>query len=82
MRTLAIGLVIAGLAVAVLVALERGLDLVGLVLLGLVAGAGALAIAVATRSGADHVQPATCAECGGVISRNAPYCKHCGAQAS
>ena len=40
---------------------------------------GALAIAVARGKDKGTTAPATCASCEGLISPNAPYCKHCGA---
>jgi predicted amidophosphoribosyltransferase len=74
----AIGVVVAGLALALLLGLEYGFDPAAVVILACLAAVGALAIAVARRSGT-RVSPAHCAECRGVISRHAPFCKHCGA---
>lgn len=51
----------------------------GWALLFLIVATGALAIAIARRSDRGLASPARCAECGGLISPNAPYCKHCGA---
>jgi predicted amidophosphoribosyltransferase len=43
------------------------------VLLGLVV----IAAAIKVRGG--RISPGECPNCGGLISPNAPYCKHCGA---
>ena len=48
------------------------------VILGFIVLFGALAIAVADKARSGAVQPASCPECGGLISPNAPHCKHCG----
>ncbi|HEV3472858.1 MAG TPA: zinc ribbon domain-containing protein [Actinomycetota bacterium] len=65
----AIGLGIAG-----------GLDAQGMTILMLVIGAGVLAVAVARRAEGGFVDPGKCDNCGGLVSPNAPYCKHCGIQ--
>ena len=81
MSALTTGFVVAGIVAALALGLARGLDVVsGVILVGVV-GLGALAIAVARKSGAGAVAPARCTECDGVISPHAPYCKHCGATA-
>jgi hypothetical protein len=41
---------------------------------------GVLAIAVFDKASSGTIAPARCDECGGLISPNAPYCKHCGAR--
>ena len=43
---------------------------------------GGLSIAVARGKDKGITAPATCASCDGLISPNAPYCKHCGAPVS
>ena len=80
MTGLTIGIVGAGVLAAVLLGLGLGMDTGALVIFGLIVGCGALAIAVARRSEAGRVGPASCPECGGLLSPNAPYCKHCGAR--
>ena len=71
-------LVIAGVAACAGAALAAGLDPTGVVIFaGIVAVGGA---AIASTRKTDRIQPAGCAECGGLISPNAPYCKHCGAR--
>lgn len=39
---------------------------------------GSLAIAVARGQDKGIARPAQCGSCGGLLSPNAPYCKHCG----
>jgi hypothetical protein len=63
--------------VAIAAGLAGGFDVVSVIILVLIVGCGALAIAVVRKSGAG-VRPAQCASCGGLISPHAPYCKHCG----
>jgi len=79
MRNAAIAIVLLGLALSLGLALVVGLDVMGAVILLVLAGTGALAIAVSRKSATGAVNPAECASCGGLISPNAPYCKHCGA---
>ena len=78
MNTAVTTLVVAGLAVALVVGFVRGFDTTGVVLFGLLTLSGALAIGVTRRSEGGGVSPARCGKCGGLISPNAPYCKHCG----
>lgn len=78
MRVVTAAVVVLGLGLAVLLGVASGFDATSLTILLLLAVVGALAIAVAGRSVRAAVAPATCAECDGVISPNAPYCKHCG----
>ena len=70
----------AGLALAVGLAIARGLDAVAFVLLCVTAMLGALAVAVARKAGVGGIEPARCRECAGLNSPNAPYCKHCGSR--
>lgn len=76
--------VVVGLAVAlaVSVGLMAGLDAYAVVILGLILVFGWLAISVARRSGGRTIGPTRCAECGGLGSPDAPYCKHCGTRLS
>lgn len=73
------GIVVAGVSLAVLAGAGRGFDTVSLTILGGILALGALAIAVSRRAGTGAVGPGHCAHCGGLISPNAPMCKHCGA---
>jgi hypothetical protein len=82
MSFVAIAIVIAGLGVAAALAIAVGLDSTGTIILTLILVTGFLAIAVVRKSGEGVVGPAQCPECGGLLSPNAPYCKHCGAQIS
>ena len=78
MTTLAVAIVVLGIGLAVGLALASGLDVTGAIILGLVVAVGALGIAVARKSGERAVQPGRCPACDGLVSHNAPYCKHCG----
>jgi hypothetical protein len=82
MSFVAIAIVIAGLGVAAALAITFGLDPTGIIILALVLATGLVAIAVARKSKEGVVGPAQCTECGGLLSPNAPYCKHCGAPIS
>ena len=79
MNPLARAIFVAGIIFVLIAAIGTGsgTDATGLVILSLVVGVGLLGIALLSRTG--RVQPATCSECNGLISPNAPYCKHCGA---
>ena len=57
---------------------DQGFDVTSVTILVAIALVGALAVAATNRSSQGLTGPATCEECGGVISPNAPYCKHCG----
>ncbi|CAN5612061.1 hypothetical protein BH20ACT23_BH20ACT23_20180 [soil metagenome] len=72
--------VLVAIAFVVSVGLAAGLDVYAAVILGLILGFGTLALAIARRSRSGAVGPRRCRECDGVVSPNAPYCKHCGAR--
>jgi hypothetical protein len=72
--------VAAGLVAVGAVALADGFDAVGLTLLVAIAALGALGVGAARRASRGTIAPARCRECDGVVSPNAPYCKHCGAR--
>jgi hypothetical protein len=73
-------LVVLAMVFAVSVGLAAGLDVFAAALLGFIVLVGALALAAAWRTRSGRVDPARCPHCGGVVSPNAPYCKHCGAR--
>jgi hypothetical protein len=73
-------LVLLAIVFVVSVGLAAGLDVFAAALLGFILLIGALALAVARRTGSKRVGPALCPQCSGVVSPNAPYCKHCGAR--
>lgn len=79
MKPLARTIFVAGIIFVVIAAVATGeaTDTTGFIILSLVVGVGLLGIVLVARTG--RVQPGTCSECNGVISPNAPYCKHCGA---
>ena len=82
LRAAAVAIVLLGLALSAGLAVAGGLDGTGAIILASVVGVGALTIAVARRSGSGVVSPAECRACGGLVSPNASYCKHCGAELS
>jgi membrane protein implicated in regulation of membrane protease activity len=73
--------VIFALGIAAMVAggIGWGFDATTLLLLVLALGVALIGIAVARKFATGTVEPAQCAECGGVIAPSSPYCKHCGA---
>ena len=70
--------VISTLAFAALTGSSYGWDAIAIELFFGLAVIGALAIAVARGKDKGMTAPARCASCGGLMSPNAPYCKHCG----
>jgi hypothetical protein len=72
-------LVVLGIVGAILLGLGLGFDSTSLIILGFIVMFGALAIAIADKARSGAVQPAQCPSCGGLVSPNAPHCKHCGA---
>lgn len=73
-------LVLVAVTFVVSVGIVAGLDVYASVILGLIVAFGALALAIARRSRSDAIGPARCLECDGIVSSNAPYCKHCAAR--
>ena len=63
---------------AVVLGIGAGFDVAALAILITLIATGILAIVIARKSEGDAVGPATCPACGGLMSPNAPYCKHCG----
>jgi hypothetical protein len=64
---------------AVALGIGVGLDVAAISILISMVALGVLAIVIARKSDSgEAIGPATCEECGGLISPNAPYCKHCG----
>ncbi|MDQ4064653.1 MAG: hypothetical protein M3161_01245 [Actinomycetota bacterium] len=82
MFKIAIGVVVAGIVYTTALALTGNLDLYAAIVFALVVAAGFLSIAVVRKSSSGSTAPVACAECGGLLSPNAPYCKHCGAPRS
>lgn len=79
MKQVTIAVVLLGLALAAGLAVTRGLDGTGAAILLLLVVVGGLAVVVASKAGRGVVAPAQCPQCDGLVSPNAPYCKHCGA---
>jgi hypothetical protein len=75
----AIALVLIGVALVVSIAFAAGSDIAVVFYLAPVVLLGVIVIAAAVKMRGGGVRPAECADCGGLISPNAPYCKHCGA---
>ena len=82
MKRITIGIVVAGIAVALALGVRQGFDPTSVTILVLILVVGGISIAVADRSERGAVGPAHCDACGGVLSPNAPFCKHCGARRS
>lgn len=76
MKAAAAAIFVSGVAfVAVLTAAGAQYGLVELVIVTFVLALAGLGLSMLVRS--RQVEPATCPNCGGVVSPNAPYCKHC-----
>ena len=73
-----VAVVAAGIALALIVGLERGFDGTSAVIFLSITAVGALAIAVARRACSGTVAPARCGVCGGLNSPTATICVHCG----
>lgn len=69
--------VISGLLTAILLGVGSGFDVTAFLYLAAIAAVGALAVRIAARFSAGTIQAGSCPHCGGTISPNAPYCKHC-----
>lgn len=82
MKLATVGIVGAGLLLALALGFRQGFDTTSITILVFIALTGVTAIAAAERSRRGTVGPARCDSCEGVISPNAPYCKHCGAARS
>ena len=76
-------LVAVGVIEAVVLGYAFGFDVAAISILSSILAVGILAIVVARKSEsrAIGIGPITCDSCGGLISPNAPYCKHCGYRA-
>ena len=68
-----------GIVAAAVFGYAVGVDVTAISIFVTLVAVGALAIAVARKSDTGKTVPARCDTCGGLISPNAPYCKHCGA---
>lgn len=79
MKSLTWGIVGVGLGLALALGLRQGFDASSAAILVFSAVVGAVAVAAVRRSEGGAVGPARCSSCEGVVSPNAPYCKHCGA---
>ena len=73
-------LVVLGIAVVFALGLAAGFDPTAVAIAAFVILFGFLAVVAARKARSGAVTPADCPECGGLVSPNAPYCKHCGAR--
>jgi uncharacterized protein YqgC (DUF456 family) len=71
-------LVVIGIALSLYAGLHAGFDATSVALVALIAAVGILAVAVVRKWESGTIGPGKCASCGGLISPNAPLCKHCG----
>ena len=71
--------VITGVVAAILLGIGVGFDPTAYLILALIVLTGLGAVMIARRWKAGLAGPSRCSECGGYISPNAPYCKHCNA---
>ena len=78
MKALVPLLVVVGVIACTGAAVAAGLDPTGVGILVAIIAVGGAAIAGTRRMG--RVEPRACRECGGLVSPNSPYCKHCGAR--
>jgi hypothetical protein len=70
--------VVLSLVEAVVLGIGVGFDVAAVAILITLVATGVLAIVIARKSEGDAIGPAVCPSCGGLMSPNAPYCKHCG----
>lgn len=73
-----VAIVISGIALSAVLGIALGLDLRATVTLAAIVMLGVLGLLVAAKSRSGEVEPARCPECEGLLSPNAPHCKHCG----
>ena len=79
MTKVVVAIFVLGIATIVAGGISTGFDATTLLLLVLALGVALVGVAVARKFSTGAVEPAQCAECGGVIAPSSPYCKHCGA---
>lgn len=67
-----------GVIGAVLLGIGMALDVTALVILALIVLIGGVGIGAVMKIRKGTVFPESCPSCGGLVSPNAPFCKHCG----
>jgi hypothetical protein len=72
-------LIVYGIVAAILLGIGMAFDVTALIILGGIVIVGAVGFGVVEKMRSGAVVPAQCPECGGLVSPNAPYCKHCSA---
>lgn len=70
-------IVLGGVVGAVLLGIGMAFDVTALVILAFIVVVGGVGLGAAVKMRKGTVQPAICPNCGGLVSPNAPYCKHC-----
>jgi hypothetical protein len=71
-----------GIVAVILIGVGGGFDTGSFIIIAFIAAFGVLAVAVTKKARSGVVSPKRCESCSGLISPNAPYCKHCGAPAA
>ncbi len=71
-------LVVGGIVAAILLGIGMAFDVTALIILGGIVIVGVVGLGVVAKMRSGAVAPLECPECGGLLSPNAPYCKHCG----
>ena len=66
-----------GILAAILLGIGVGFDVTAMVILALIVAVGLAAVSIASKFSTGEIEPAYCPACGGTLSPNAPYCKHC-----
>jgi hypothetical protein len=79
LSALAIAIVVAGIALVVSIAFIAGGDVATVLYVAPIVLLGTVVVSVALKTRGGAVRPAECWNCGGLVSPNAPSCKHCGA---
>jgi hypothetical protein len=79
LSAVAIAIVVAGIALVVSVAFLADVDTVTVLYVAPIVLLGLVVVSVAVKTRGGSVRPAECPDCGGLVSPNAPVCKHCGA---
>ena len=78
MTRIVVAIVLLGVGLALFLGVAYGFDTTAVSMLFVLVLLGGLAIAVARGKERGMTSPARCSSCGGLMSPNAPYCKHCG----
>lgn len=66
-----------GVLGAILLGIGMAFDVTALVILALILLVGGIGLGAVAKIRKGTVEPGICPACGGLVSPNAPYCKHC-----